>query len=161
MNRIYEEMFILKPDTPEEEIDGFIEQMKSVVTSAGGAIDKADKWGIRRLAYRIDKRDEGFYVLLQFTSGPQVVRELERRLRVSDMVMKFITVRIDERMKKIEKRRKEREKRAKRKPAPAPAPAAALGMPARPAEQASVPGRPVEPEHTEHTEHTEPVEKES
>ncbi len=155
MNRIYEEMFIVKADTPEEEIDAFIEQIKGVVTTAGGTIDKSDKWGIRRLAYRVDKRDEGFYVLLQFTSGPEVVKELERRLRVSDLVMKFITVRIDVKMKKIEKRRKEREKRAKRKPAPvAPAPAA-VATPARPAEAAPAPGRPVEPAPAE------PAQKES
>ena len=57
-------------------------------------------------------------MLLQFTSQPEAVRELERRMRVSDLVMKFITVRIDEKIKKIEKRKKQREKRAARRPAP-------------------------------------------
>ena len=53
--RIYEELFIVKPDAPDEEVDQFIEQMKSVVTTAGGTVDKVDKWGKRRLAYRVDK----------------------------------------------------------------------------------------------------------
>jgi small subunit ribosomal protein S6 len=141
--RIYEELFILRADTPEEEIDQYVEQMKQVVATSGGTIEKADKWGVRRLAYRVDKRDEGFFVLLQFSAPPNTVKELERRMRVSDLVMKFITVRIDEKLKKIDKRRKEREKRAKRKPqitAPA-APAAAV--PARPGEV--VPGKPGAP----------------
>ncbi len=128
--RTYEELFIVRPDASEEETGGFIEQIKQVITGGGGAIDKADKWGIRRLAYRIGKYDEGCYVLLQFTSGPEIGKEIERRFRVSDLVLKFLTVRIDEKLKKIEKRRKQREKRARRKPAPAasapprPAPAA-------------------------------------
>ncbi len=148
--RIYEELFIVRPDVTDEEIDPFIEQMKAIVTSAGGTIDKTEKWGIRKLAYRVAKRDEGYYVLLQVTSDPDAVKEMERRMRVSDLVMKSITVRIDERLKKIEKRRKEREKRAKRRPAPmaaSPARPAAAPAPAAPAAPAA-PGEPVAAEPT-------------
>jgi len=116
--RIYEELFILRPDTPEEETDQLIEQLSALITKHGGTVDKTDKWGIRKLAYRVQKRNEGFYVLLQFTAQPEAVKELERRMRVSDLVMKFITVRIDEKLKKIDKRKKSREKRAARRPAP-------------------------------------------
>ena len=140
MNRIYEALFILKPDAPEEEADHFIEQMKTVVTNTGGAVDKVDKWGKRKLAYRVEKYREGSYVLLQFTADAQAVKEFERRLRVADVVIKFITVRIDEKMKKIEKRKKAREKRASRRPAPqiaAPAAPAAPPAPAMPAEAAT------------------------
>jgi small subunit ribosomal protein S6 len=115
--RTYEELFVVRPDMPEEEIDQLIEQLTALIAGQGGNVDKADKWGIRRLAYRVQKRNEGFYVLLQFVAQPETVRELERRLRVTDQVMKFLTVRVDERMKKIEKRKKAREKRAARKPA--------------------------------------------
>ena len=121
--RIYEELFIVKPDAPDEEVDAFIEQMKSIVTNAGGSVDKVDKWGKRRLAYRVDKFKEGAYVLFQFSSGPETVKEFERRLRVSDLVIKFLTVRIDETLKRLDKRKKEREKRAHRKATAAPAPA--------------------------------------
>ena len=124
--RIYEELFILRPDAPEEEIDHLIEQLTTFIASQGGNVDKSEKWGIRKLAYRVQKRNEGFYVLLQFTTKPETVIELERRLRVSDMVMKFQSVRIDEKLKKIEKRKKEREKRAARKPAPPAAPSLPL-----------------------------------
>ena len=112
--RIYEELFIVKASTPEEEVDALIEQMKGVVTANGGTIDKADRWGTRRLAYRVRKQSEGLYVLMQFTAAATTVRELERRLRVADQVIKFITVRIDEKLKKIDKRKKLREKRAHR-----------------------------------------------
>src|SRR5436190_15039050 len=121
--RIYEELFIIKPDATDEEIDQIIEQMTGVITSAGGTVDKVDKWGKRRLAYRVEKNREGFYVLIQFTSGPETVKELERRLRVTDAVIKFLTVRIDEALKRLEKRKKHREKRAHRKATAAPAPA--------------------------------------
>ena len=144
--RIYEELFIIRPDAPEEEIDQLIEQLTTYIASNGGNVDKSEKWGVRKLAYRVDKRTEGFYVLLQFTAQPDTVRELERRLRVSDSVLKFLTVRVDEKMKKVEKRRKAREKRAARKPA---IPAAAPSLPsaehimAGAAEPAPRPGAPM------------------
>ena len=151
--RIYEELFIVKASTPEEEVDALIEQMKGVVTANGGTIDKADRWGTRRLAYRVQKQTEGLYVLMQFTAAATTVKELERRLRVADQVIKFITVRIDEKMKKIEKRKKLREKRAHRKPAPAAAPAMPTAeqmmaqgsgaMPGAPAPGAPAPAVPV------------------
>jgi small subunit ribosomal protein S6 len=114
--RIYEELFIVRPDASDEEIDQMIAQLKQVITDAGGTIEKEDKWGKRRLAYRVQKRDEGFYVLLQFSSGPEVVKELERRLRVSDLTLKYLTVRIDQKLQRLAKRKKRREKRAQRKP---------------------------------------------
>jgi small subunit ribosomal protein S6 len=150
--RIYEELFIVRPDAPEEEIDQLIEQLTTLIAGQGGNVDKSDKWGVRKLAYRVQKRNEGFYVLLQFTAKPETVRELERRLRVTDQVIKFLTVRIDEKLKKIEKRKKEREKRAARKPAPAvlapSAPSAEHVMagaaePGAPRPGAPMPGAPV------------------
>ncbi len=119
--RIYEELFIVKPDAPEEEVDAFVEQLRTQLTSAGATVDKVDKWGKRRLAYRVDKYREGSYVLFQFTAEPHTVSELERRLRVSDIVLKFITVRIDETLKRLDKRKKERDKRAAKRAASAPA----------------------------------------
>src|SRR4030095_13883847 len=106
--RIYEELFIVKPDAPEEEADQLIEQLRVQLTSAGATVDKIDKWGKRRLAYRVDKYREGSYVLLQFTAGPETVKELERRLRVQDMVLKFLTVRIDETLKRLGKGQRRR-----------------------------------------------------
>ncbi len=145
--RVYEELFILKPDTVEEEADGYVEQLRTLITNGKGTVDKVDKWGVRKLAYRVSKYAEGQYILITFTASPDAVKEIERRMRVTDMVIKFITVRIDEKQKKIEKRKKAREKRAARRPAPqvaapaAPAPA----LPGEPVAHAA-PGAPA-PEH--------------
>lgn len=129
--RIYEILFIIRPDVPEEELDGIVEPLRGVVAGGGGNVDKVDKWGKRRLAYRVSKYREGFYVLFQFSTDQpgDTVKELERRLRVSDTVIKFLTVRIDQEVKRLEKLKKHREKRAARKPPPAAAPPA----PAEPA----------------------------
>ncbi len=153
--RVYEELFIVKPDAPEEEVDGFIEQVKQVISTGHGNVDKVDNWGIRKLAYKISKYHEGRYVLVVFSSSPELVHEVERRMRVADLVIKFITVRIDEKQKKIDKRKKAREKRAARKPAPqvaapsAPMPAVAAtgehalpGQPGAPAPAAPAPAHP-------------------
>ena len=70
MTRIYEELFIVKPDAPDEEVDAFVETIKTQLTTAGATVDKVDKWGKRRLAYRVDKYREGTYVLFQFTCEP-------------------------------------------------------------------------------------------
>ena len=126
--RIYEELFIVKPDAPDEEVDQFVEQLRTQLTAAGATVDKIDKWGKRRLAYKVDKYREGAYVLFQFTAGPESVKELERRLRVSDIVLKFLTVRIDQTLKRLEKRKKERDKRSARRASQPPA-ASAPAMP--------------------------------
>ena len=123
--RVYEELFIVRPDATPEELAPLIEQLKGIITAQGGTLDKQENWGVRRLAYKLQKYSEGQYILLVFTSQAATVYEMERRLRVNDMVIKFITVRIDEKLKRIEKRKKAREKRAARKPAaPAPTPSA-------------------------------------
>jgi len=156
--RIYEELFIVKPDVPDEEVDQFVEQLRTQLTTAGATVDKIDKWGKRRLAYKVDKYREGAYVLMQFSAGPETVKELERRLRVSDSVLKFLTVRIDHTLKWLEKRKKVRDKRAARRatagpstPSPAqPSLAQQLeGSPgAPPAPGAPMPGLPAHPAHT-------------
>src|ERR1700722_17049662 len=144
--RVYEELFIVKPDVPEEEVNTFVDQLKTLITNGKGNVDKVDNWGTRKLAYRVSKFAEGRYVLVQFSSPPDAVKEIERRLRVTDMVIKFITVRIGEKQKKIEKRKKAREKRAARRPAPqVAAPAIPFGIPAAAGEHAAAPGLPGAP----------------
>ena len=142
--RIYEELFIVKPDAPDEEVDQFVEQLRTQLTAGGATVDKIEKWGKRRLAYKVDKYREGNYVLFQFSAGPDTVKELERRLRVSDVVIKFLTVRIDETLKRLEKRKKERDKRAARRPAPPPSAPAPM-LPGAPVHEApAMPGLPRE-----------------
>ena len=140
MTRIYEELFIVKPDASDEDVDAFVETLRTQLTSAGATVDKIDKWGKRRLAYRVDKYREGTYVLFQFTSEPTGVREFERRLRVSDIVLKFLTVRIDETLKRLEKRKKERDKRAAKRAERAPVTAPA--QPSLAQQMTEAPGMP-------------------
>ncbi len=135
--RTYEELFIVKPDAPEEEVDAYIGQVKEIIATHNGEVTKEEKWGVRKLAYKVQKYAEGHYVLLEFSADPDTIQEIERRMRVADLVIKYITVRTDERMKKIMKRRKHREKRATRKPSP---PSAAPAEPS--ASTASAPGSP-------------------
>jgi small subunit ribosomal protein S6 len=144
--RIYEELFIVRPDATDEEVDPLIEQLKTVITQSKGTLDKTEKWGIRKLAYRVMKHNEGQYILLTFTAEADVVKEMERRLRVSDLVMKFLTVRIDEKLKRVEKRKKAREKRAARKPVAPPPQAPLFATPTLPSEAGhAAPGAPASP----------------
>jgi len=129
-DRQYELIFICRPDTPEPDIDKVISTLEHAATEKGGKIEKTDKWGRRRMAYRVQRLREGFYVymVVKSTHG-EVVKELERRLKVADAVIKYLTVRVDEELKRQQKLTKHRERRAARRPrkAPAAAPVAATG----------------------------------
>jgi small subunit ribosomal protein S6 len=129
--RIYEIMFIVRPDVLEEDLDKLIAQFEAIVTSTGGKVQKADKWGRRRLAYEVKRCKEGQYILFVVECEPATVREFERRLKVTDSVIKFLTVRVDEELKRLAKVKKKRELRAARRRKPAPAAAVpAAPMPA-------------------------------
>jgi small subunit ribosomal protein S6 len=99
----YEITFIVRPDIPEEELDKLIAQMEGVATSAGGQVEKVEKVGRRRLAYRVLKYREGLYILFHVQGGGDTVREFERRLKVTDTVIKYLTVRMDEELERAEK----------------------------------------------------------
>jgi small subunit ribosomal protein S6 len=120
--RKYEVMFIIRPDVSEEDVDKVIAQMEGAVTGAGGQIEKIDKMGRRKLAYRVARCREGLYVLFTLQGSGDTVKEFERRLKVSDAVIKFLTVRTDEELERAEKWKALRAKQAGRKPKP-PAPA--------------------------------------
>lgn len=96
----YELIFITRPDIPEEEVDKLITQVEAAVAGTNGKTEKVEKMGRRRLAYRVHRQREGFYVLYTFEGTGDTVREFERRLKVSEHVIKFQTVRIDERLKR-------------------------------------------------------------
>jgi small subunit ribosomal protein S6 len=113
--RTYETIFILKPDLPEDEAGKFVTQMEGVIASTGGTLQKTDRMGRRRLAYRIQKYQEGEYVLLVSEAGPATVVEVERRLKVAEPVLKYMTVRTDEDLKRIAKKQQERAKRSARR----------------------------------------------
>ena len=120
MNRSYEVMFIVRPDMVDEDLNKLISTLESSVTSAGGTA-KSEVWGKRRLAYKVAKFHEGIFVLFMMEGSGAIVREVERRLRVTEQVIKFITVRTDEELKRLDKIKKIRDAR-KKVSAAAPAP---------------------------------------
>jgi small subunit ribosomal protein S6 len=127
--RQYDLIFICRPDTPEADVDKVIATLEHAAAEKGGKIEQVNKWGRRRMAYRVQKLREGYYVYLVIKSSHgEVVKELERRLKVSDAVMKYLTVRLDEELKRQEKLKRHRERRAARRPrkaataTPAPTP---------------------------------------
>jgi len=129
--RQYDLIFICRPDTLEPDIDKIIATVEYAAADKGGKIESVNKWGRKRMAYRVQKLREGYYVymVLKSTHG-EVIKELERRLKVSDPVMKYLTVRVDEELKRQEKFKRHRERRAARRPrkvAPAPASPAPAG----------------------------------
>ena len=136
MNRTYELMFIVRPDMTEEDLDKLISTLQSVVTPSGGTMVKIEKMGKRRLAYSVRRFHEGIYVLMVVEGGGAVIHELERRLRVTEQVIKFLTVRTDEEQKRLDKVKALRDAKKKVSAQPvAPAPAAAEA-PAAPAAEA-------------------------
>jgi small subunit ribosomal protein S6 len=122
--RKYEIMFVVRPDVADEDVTKLAAQMEGVVTGAGGKVEKVEKLGRRRLAYRIARQREGFYVLFVVEGTGDTVREFERRLKVMDTVIKYLTVRVDEELERAEKfkalRAKQEARRPRAKPAPAP-----------------------------------------
>jgi small subunit ribosomal protein S6 len=115
--RLYDLIFICRPDTPEEEVNKIVAALEHACAEKGEKLEKVERWGTRKLAYRVAKHREGFYVYLMFkTTHGELIPELERRLRVFDSVIKYLTVRLDEDLKRQQKLAGRRERRAARRP---------------------------------------------
>ena len=111
-NRTYEIMYIAQPDTAEEDITKLNDGIQKLIENEGGNVVRIDNIGRKKLAYEINRKKEGYYVLLE-TEGPgREIAEIERRFRVNDAVIRYITVRVDEDRKAAEKLRAKRERRA-------------------------------------------------
>ena len=119
MNRTYEIMFIVRPDVEEADLDKLIEGFQKNVTDGGGEVKSVEKMGRRRLAYTVRKFNDGFYILLVVSAQGSLITEIERRLRVSEQVIKFITVRMDEEEKRLAKIKAIRDTKVKRSAQPA------------------------------------------
>ena len=134
MNRTYEIMFIVRPDVEEADLDKLIEGFSKNVTDGGGEVKTTEKMGRRRLAYTVRKFNDGFYVLLTIAAEGKLITEIERRLRVSEPVIKFITVRMDEEEKRLAKVKAHRDSHVKRSAIPVPQTAFPANPPAASAE---------------------------
>ncbi len=130
MQRSYEVMFIVRPDMEEADVDKLIAGLEQTITNGGGSIKSQEKLGRRRLSYMVRKFNDGNYVLLVINADGVLVAEVERRLRVTEPVIKFITVRMDEEEKRADKIKAIRASRKKLSAQPAPAAAEAEAAPA-------------------------------
>lgn len=123
-DRLYEILFIADPNLGEPEVDALAAQVQGFVEKEGGTIQKLEKWGKKRLAYDVARHREGYYTLLVAAGPGSLVKEVERRLKVTEGIFRFLTVRVDEELRKAERRKAKRaltdEKRKARPGAQAP-----------------------------------------
>lgn len=94
MNK-YELMYVLLPNTEEEKREALLEKFKGIIET-DGSIDSVEEWGLRKLAYEIQKEKEGFYLLVHFQSGADLPKELDRNLKIADEVIRHMITRIEE-----------------------------------------------------------------
>ena len=132
-NRVYEVMFIIDADAPDDEVAQLSEGFQRIITDQGGTITKAEVMGKRRLAYPIGRKNEGIYILLEIEGTGSEIAELERRMRVNDRIMRYITVRVDEARRRAETLAAKRARKAAKRPGnqkSEPAPVAVAAPPA-------------------------------
>ena len=91
----YEVMFIINPTLEEEKKNTVVEMVQGIITDNGGEVSNVDVWGMRKLAYLIEKKSEGYYVVIEFKAGTDLPKELDRRLRISDNVMRHMIINKD------------------------------------------------------------------
>src|SRR4051812_43763654 len=111
-SRTYEVMYIIDPETPGDRIEKLNDAVGKLIEKEGGEIVRMDDIGMKQLAYPIQKKLEGHYVLFEINGSGQEIAELERRMRVNDMIIRYVTVRVDEDRKTADKLRTKRETRA-------------------------------------------------
>jgi len=141
MQRTYELMFIVRPDMTEEDQDKLVANLEGQVGTAGGTVKSVERMGKRRLAYQVRKFQDGIYILMTLEGDGAMVKEVERRLRVTEPVIKFITVRVDEEQKRVAKIKAIRDTKVRGKGTRAQAAEAAAAA----AESAAAAAGPVEP----------------
>jgi small subunit ribosomal protein S6 len=114
-DRQYELVYITPPDTTEQQAADLHEQIAAVVSRMNGVIEKTETWGRRKLAYEIGALKEGFYVLEVINGSGELMKELDRRLKVMDQVVRHLVVRSDEEMKVVERTRSRRQASSERR----------------------------------------------
>ncbi|MGH9870625.1 MAG: 30S ribosomal protein S6 [Candidatus Polarisedimenticolia bacterium] len=107
----YETLYILEPQLSDDQVDEIVRTFEAVIPDHKGTLIKTDKWGKRKLAYRVGKHWEGHYILYEYEGDGAIQRELERRMKIHDSVMRFLTTAVDPRMAAELERKAEREKR--------------------------------------------------
>lgn len=114
--RSYEIIFIINPDAEDAEVMRLTEAAQKIITDQGGTIVKTEVMGKRRLAYEINHKNDGIYVLLEVEGSGREIAEFERRMRVNDRVLRYMTVRVDEYRRRAQKLKDRRARKAERRP---------------------------------------------
>lgn len=113
-NRTYELMYIAEPATTDDTVVQLNESIEKLITDGGGTIVKTEVMGLQRMAYPINKREDGYYVLFEIEGSGQEIAEVERRMRVNDLIMRYLTVRVDEERKTAAKLTSKRDAKRQR-----------------------------------------------
>jgi small subunit ribosomal protein S6 len=115
MSRKYELVYVVSPDATEEQVADLQTQVESIVQRMNGKVEQVDNWGRRKLAYEIGRHKEGTYVLFIITGSGELMKEIDRRLKVFDIVMRHLTVRVDEDQAVVERMRAKRTETSRRR----------------------------------------------
>jgi small subunit ribosomal protein S6 len=100
----YETLVLLRPELPDAQIRETVDRARRLIEGQQGAVAETQDWGVRELAYPIQKNNRGYYFLLRYSANPEVVWELERTLKIADEVMRFVSVRQEEKKPRKPKR---------------------------------------------------------
>ena len=114
--RTYEVMFIVDVKATDEDVTNLNTTLQQIITDQGGTVTKQENMGRRQLAYPIGRQTEGHYVLFEVDGSGREIAELERRMRVNDQVIRYITVRVDEDRRRAEKFKAKRARKASKRP---------------------------------------------
>ena len=134
--RTYEVIFIVDPDAAEDDVMKLSEGVQKIITGQGGSITKTEMMGKRQLAYEINHKKDGSYVLLEVEGSGKEIAEVERRMRVNDQILRYMTVRVDEMRQRADKLKERRGRKAARKSGNSKAKKAALDFAADESEAA-------------------------
>ncbi|PLW77389.1 30S ribosomal protein S6 [Cohaesibacter celericrescens] len=93
---LYEHVFLARQDISQQQVESLVEQYKTLITEAGGTVGKVEYWGLKSIAYRINKNRKAHYVLMNIDSAYDAVAEMERLMRINEDVMRFMTIRVEE-----------------------------------------------------------------
>jgi len=115
VTRQYELVYIVSPDATDEQVQGLHGQVEEIVGRLGGTLDKTDNWGRRKLAYEIGPHKEGTYVLEVISGAGDLMKEIDRRLRVNDQIIRHLIVRVDEENRVVERARTKRKTESERR----------------------------------------------
>src|SRR5437870_6678193 len=115
MSRRYELVYVVSPDATDEQVTDLHSQVDAIVQRMGGALEKTDNWGRRRLAYEIGRHKEGVYVLEVINGSGELMKEIDRRLKVLDQVVRHLVVRVDQEKKVVDRTRTKRQSDSERR----------------------------------------------